>query len=213
MIILVAGEKGGTGKTTMSINLVVERAKSGRDVALLNADKQGSAAQWAAIRAQERYTPFIPCMSIYGQTLTEQVRELAKKYDDILIDAGGWDSIEMRAAMLVADALVTPAKPSQFDVFTLAKMDKLVAEARAFNTTLKAAILTNLAPSNPNMTDVQEMADYVNELPNYALLETIVRDRKAYRLCARDGLAATEYPKGDEKAADEMRRLAAEVWA
>lgn len=213
MIILFGGEKGGTGKTTMAINMAVQRALQGRDVLLIDADKQGSASQWASTRAQERFTPYITCVSILGKALTEQVRALTPKYDDIVIDAGGVDSLELRAGMLVADAIVTPAKPSQFDVFTLSKMDRLVAEARAFNQNLQAGILTNIAPTNPNMTDAQEMADFVDELQNYSLLKTIVKDRKAYRLCARDGMGAAEYLKGDEKAAFEMNQLAKEVWA
>jgi chromosome partitioning protein len=152
-------------------------------------------------------------VSVYGSTLADEVRRLAGKFDDIVIDAGGVDSLELRAGMLVADAIVTPAKPSQFDVFTLSKMDKLVAEARAFNVNLQAAILTNIAPTNPRMTDAQEMADFVEELKNYTMLDTIVKDRKTYRLCARDGMAAVEYIRGDEKAAEEMRALAKEVWA
>jgi chromosome partitioning protein len=213
MIILFGGEKGGTGKTTMAVNMAVLRAMQGRDVLLVNADKQQSAAQWAATRASENHTPHITCVSIYGSTVSDEVRKLAAKFDDVVIDAGGVDSLELRAGMLIADAIVTPAKPSQFDVFTLSKMDKLVGEARAVNVNLQAAILTNIAPTHPNMTDSEEMAEFVEELQNYALLKTIVKDRKAYRLCARDGMAAVEYVRGDEKAAAEMRALAAEVWA
>lgn len=212
MIILFGGEKGGTGKTTMAINMAVLRAIDGRDVLLVDADKQGSAAQWASTRAAERHTPHITCVGITGKTLTDQVRAIAPKYQDIVIDAGGIDSLELRAAMLIADAIVTPARPSQFDVFTLAKMNQLVGEARAFNTRLQAGILTNCAPTNPRMTDAQELADFANDLSNYSLLKTVVMDRKAYRLCARDGLATTEYLRGDEKAAAEMRQLSKEVW-
>jgi chromosome partitioning protein len=213
MIILIGGEKGGTGKTTTAINQVVVRARQGREVALVNCDKQESAAQWAAIRAKERFTPAIPCFSIYGDTVHENIRSLATKYEDIVIDAGGQDSAELRSAMLVADVIITPAKPSQFDVFTLSKMDKLVSLARSFNTTLKAAILTSIAPTHPGMTDVAEMAEFVESLPNYHLLKTVVRDRKAYRNCARDGKGAVEYDRGDEKAAAEMAALGEEIWA
>lgn len=213
MIVLLGGEKGGTGKTTIALNMAVMRALQGRDVLLIDADKQGSAQQWAATRAQERFTPHITCVAIYGKTLTEQVRSLMTKYQDIVIDAGGADSLELRAAMLVADAIVTPAKPSQFDVFTLSKMDRLVGEARAFNSTLRAGILTNAAPTNAMSTDAKEMAEFVDDLPNYHLLKTVVKERKAYRLCARDGMAAAEYLKPDEKAAFEMQQLAKEVWA
>jgi chromosome partitioning protein len=213
-IFLIAGEKGGTGKTTTAVNLAVAQAlEPETDVLLVNADKQNSAAEWAAIRAREKITPHVTCVSILGPTLAEEIRRLEGKFTDIIIDAGGIDSIELRSGMLVADVLVTPARPSQFDVFTLAKMDNLVGEAQAFNTKLKAAVLCNCAPTHPNSTDAQDMADYVDELKNYTMLQTIVKQRKVYQNCARDGMGALEYVRGDEKAIAEMAALHKEIWA
>ena len=48
---------------------------------------------------------------------------MAAKYRDIVIDAGGRDSVELRAAMTVADALYIPIQASQFDVWTLDQMN------------------------------------------------------------------------------------------
>jgi chromosome partitioning protein len=213
MIVLIAGEKGGTGKTTTAVNLAVARALAGSDVLLVNADKQNSAAEWAATRVQEKHTPRISCVSILGQTLDEEIRSLEGKFADIIIDAGGIDSVELRAGMLVADVIVTPARPSQFDVFTLAKMDNLVGLARPFNTKLQAAILCNCAPTHPASTEAKDMAEYVDELKHYTILKTVVKQRKVYQQCARDGMGALEYTRGDEKAIDEMNRLAEEIWA
>jgi Mrp family chromosome partitioning ATPase len=47
MIVAILGEKGGTGKTTLAVNLAGLRATEGRDVLLLDADRQGSASYWA----------------------------------------------------------------------------------------------------------------------------------------------------------------------
>ena len=102
--------------------------------------------------------------------------------------------------------------PSQFDIFALSTMDRLVGDAQAFNTTLRAAILVNGAPTNPAQTDEADMREYLAEMVNYTVLATTVRSRKAYRLCARDGLAAPEFAKADEKASAEMLALSAEVW-
>lgn len=212
MNLLAAGEKGGTGKTTTAINLAVARALAGRDVLLVNSDKQNSAFEWAAIRAREKITPNITCVSILGSTLADEIRRLEGKFDDIIIDAGGIDSLEMRSGMLVADVILTPARPSQFDVFTLAKMDNLVGEAKAFNTKLTAVILCNCAPTHPNSTDAEEMAEYVDGLKNYTMLKTIVKQRKVYQHCARDGMGALEYARGDEKAIAEMTALHAEIF-
>ena len=50
MIILIGGEKGGTGKTTLSTNIAAKLALEGEDVLLVDTDKQGSASAWAATR-------------------------------------------------------------------------------------------------------------------------------------------------------------------
>ena len=44
MIVAVLGEKGGTGKTTLATNLAGMRAAEGRDVLIIDADRQGSAS-------------------------------------------------------------------------------------------------------------------------------------------------------------------------
>ena len=46
MIVLIGGEKGGTGKTTIATNLAALRAMAGRDVLLVDTDPQGSASYW-----------------------------------------------------------------------------------------------------------------------------------------------------------------------
>ena len=51
MIVLIGGEKGGTGKTTLATNLAQMRAARGHDVLLVDTDKQESASSWASLRA------------------------------------------------------------------------------------------------------------------------------------------------------------------
>lgn len=213
MIISFSSIKGGVGKSTMAINMAVIRAAQGRDVILIDADKQASAQQWSMLRARDTSLSVMPCVGMQGDTLANQVRAMAGKYQDIVIDAGGWDSVELRAALLVADTVVTPSMPSQFDIFSLSTMDKLVGDARAFNEKLRACVLVNNAPTNPAQTDEADMREYLAEMRNYSTLATTVKARKAYRVCARDGRAVTELTRGDDKAAAEMMALATEIWA
>lgn len=211
MILLIGSEKGGSGKSTVAVNLAAMRA-AGRDVLLIDADKQGSAQQWYEIRTQDGITPAVMCVCAQGNTLASQVRAMALKFDDVIIDAGGRDSVELRSAMTVADRIITPAMPSQFDIFTLSLMDRLVGEARAWNPSLRASILVNGAPTNPSMTDEADMREYVADLVNYDVMATTVRTRKAYRRCAQTGQAAPELATQDEKATAEMIALAIEAW-
>ena len=50
MIVLIGGEKGGTGKTTLATNLVVERTNEVGDILLIDADKQMTASHWCSVR-------------------------------------------------------------------------------------------------------------------------------------------------------------------
>jgi cellulose biosynthesis protein BcsQ len=55
------------------------------------------------------------------------------RYQDILIDAGGRDSVELRAALVVAGHAFIPIQASQFDIWTLSRVNELVNTARGFN--------------------------------------------------------------------------------
>ena len=67
MIVLIGGEKGGTGKTTVATALAVMHALGGRDVLLVDTDKQGSATTWA-----------LPRVAVASQNGTVQARVLAR---------------------------------------------------------------------------------------------------------------------------------------
>lgn len=212
MIVLFGGEKGGSGKSTLAVSFAAMRAGEGRDVLLIDADKQQSATKWNAIREGEGITPMITCVSLFGDTLASQVRAMAPKYDDIVIDTRGSDAAELRSAMLVANTIVTPAQTSQFDLFTFGTMDRLVEQARGFNPDLRALAVVNRAPTNANSSDVADMREALASLQQYTLLGAVISERKAFRLTARDGMAVTEFQKVDPKAVSEIRALAAEVW-
>ena len=59
MILLLGGEKGGTGKTTIATNLAALRAAAGYDVLLIDTDRQGTAAAWCQVRAEDPRLPRI----------------------------------------------------------------------------------------------------------------------------------------------------------
>ena len=114
MIVLVGGEKGGVGKTTLAVNLAAMRARAQHDVLLVDADKQASANLWANIRDQEKVDPPVRCVQKRVKGLAADVRDLATRYEDIVIDAGGQDSVELRAAMTIAALAIFPIQPCIF---------------------------------------------------------------------------------------------------
>jgi chromosome partitioning protein len=131
MIVLIGGEKGGTGKTTLATNLAAQRSAAGCKVLLVDADPQGSASNWAQLREEAGIMPEVSWVHKFGQALEAEIASLVQRYDDILIDVGGrGDSLELSTGLAVAHKAVIPLQASQFDLWTLARMDKLVSTAK-----------------------------------------------------------------------------------
>lgn len=86
MILTVGNTKGGVGKTTLAVNIAIARALAGRDVWLVDADRQGTAQMAISIRADAGILPGIACSQYAdGSVLRGQVQQQGKKYDDIII--------------------------------------------------------------------------------------------------------------------------------
>lgn len=211
MIILFGGEKGGTGKTTLATNISAMLSEQGSDVLIIDTDKQGSASSWAAIRETDSGKRPIPAIQKFGNSVLSAIKDLSKRYDDLIIDAGGRDSIELRAALTVADKAYIPLQASQFDVWTLGAMDKLVEQVKTFNPSLQAYVIINRSSPNPSVTETKETLQIFEDLENLKLTSTIIRDRIAYRKAARNGLSVTEMNPSDPKANDEILGLFEEI--
>jgi hypothetical protein len=96
MILTVGNVKGGVGKTTLAVNIAISRALAGRDVLLVDGDEQGTAVAFTDLRAGALGAPGYTAVILQGAALRTQVRQLAAKYDDIVIDVGGRDTGSLR---------------------------------------------------------------------------------------------------------------------
>lgn len=212
MIIVIGGEKGGTGKTTICTNIASMMARAGSDLLIIDTDKQGSASAWAAVREESDNVKRIPCLQKFGTTLASEIKDLEKRFDDIIIDAGGRDSVELRSAMAVANVIYVPIQASQFDVWTLGAMDALLNQVKSFNPMLKAKAIINRASTNPSVSETKETVELFAEFENLLLSPSIIRDRIVYRKAARSGLAVDELENSDSKAVEEITKLFNEIY-
>ena len=213
MILLIGGEKGGTGKTTVAVNLAAMRSLHGRDVLLVDTDPQGSSSYWAQVRDEAGINPRVASIQKFGKGVQQELQDLARRYQDIVIDAGGRDSVELRAALVVANLAVIPIQASQFDLWTLDRMNGLVEQAKGFNEKLRATVLITRGPTNPTMNDTKEAAELIADFASVTLAKAVVRDRVSYRRSASGGMGVVEYQPADPKASAEMEALYAEVYA
>lgn len=212
MIVLVGGEKGGTGKTTLAVNLAALRAIRGRDVLLVDTDPQGSASGWVLTRDEAEQSPRVASVQKFGRGIATDIQDLAKRYQDIIIDAGGRDSVELRMSMVMANVMVVPVQASQFDIWTLGRMSELVEQAKSFNANLKPMVLLSRAVTNHAVKDTDEAAQMIRDFENLQLCTSIVRDRIGYRRAAAAGLSVCEHTPPDQKAIAEIEQLYTEVF-
>lgn len=209
MIVTVGHEKGGCGKTTTATNLAVWLARSGADVLLVDADRQLSATHWAAVRADDPRVPAVRCVQATGN-ISSTLRDLDKRYEHVVVDCGGRDSLELRSALLVSSWLLAPVRPSQLDLWAVAHLDEIVAAAKALNPRLRACAVLALVPTNVKVKEGQGARELITAQRELALLDVIIHDRKAYRDAIVGGWSVLEMD--DKKAAAEAAQLAGAIY-
>ena len=208
MIVTVGNTKGGVGKTTLAVNIAIARALAGRDVWLIDGDRQGTAQTAISIRADADHAPGIACASYPdGPTLRAQVTQQQGKFQDIIIDAGGRDSTALRAALVLSDVIVVPFQPRSYDVWALNDIAALVDEARSVRDGLRAVAVLNCADPGEASTDNTEAAAAVADVPQFEYLPTPIRRRKAFANAAGAGLSVLELKPQDKKAMAELNAL------
>jgi chromosome partitioning protein len=126
-IIVVAGRKGGIGKSTIAGNLAGEFAAMGRTVAVLDADPQHSLVAWAA----QGDGLLAKCVEKVKDDLRAKVRTAEKTANVILIDTPPGLPDTAYQAILLADLVLLPCGPSPLDLFPLKEALGLALKARA----------------------------------------------------------------------------------
>jgi chromosome partitioning protein len=206
MIIVLAHTKGGVGKSTLAVNLAVERSRTGRDVLLVDADEQATASDFTALRAEQLGTPGYTAVALSGPAVRTQVLQLRPKYQDIIIDAGGRDTAGLRAALTVADVAIVPFQPRSFDLWTLEQITALIAEAQGYrDRPLKAVAILNFA--DPQGTDNAAAAEALSGNQALTYLDAPIGRRKAFPNAASLGRGVGELKPQDPKASAEIAAL------
>lgn len=208
MIILIGSQKGGCGKSTTAVNVCAELAGQGRDVVLVDADRQSTAANWAMDRAENPALAKVHCVQKYDN-IRDTLLDLDKRYEYVIVDAAGRDSRELRTGMTAAHILVVPFRPSQPDLDTLPNMEEIIVQAKDLNPNLKVFGLITMAPTNPVIQEEADARDCLNDYPQIKLLATMIRDRKVYRDAMSDGLSVVEMDNA--KAKSEIKKLVEEI--
>jgi chromosome partitioning protein len=204
MILAIGNIKGGVGKTTLAVNMAIARSLAGKDVLLVDGDQQQTAMTFTDLRTEKKGNPGYTAVSLGGAALRTQVRQLAPKYQDIIIDVGGRDTGSLRAALTVTQTLLIPIQPRSFDIWAVDQMAELVKEAREIND-LNAFAVLNAADAQGH--DNEDAIQAVEETEGIAILKIMMGRRKAFPNAAAMGLSVLEQTPKDPKAVQELTNL------
>ena len=204
MIIGVLNQKGGVGKTTLSVNIAAALAHGGSRVLLIDADPQGSALDWSAAREGE---PLFSVVGLPRASVHKEIAQVGRGYDHIIIDGPPRVTDLARSAIMASDLVLIPVQPSPYDIWAADEVVKLIQEASVYKENLKSVFVVNRKISNTAIgRDVGEaLASY--PIP---VLASTVTQRVIYAEAAAQGKAVFEIDaEGPAKA--EIAALVAEL--
>ena len=196
MIIGLLNQKGGVGKTTLSVNLAASLARTGARLLLIDVDPQGSALDWAAAREGESL------FSVIGfprATIHKEIGKIGQGYDHIIIDGPPRVTDLARSAIMASDIVLIPVQPSPYDIWSVDEIIKLTEEARVYRDNQKVTFVINRKIANTVIgRDVREA------LANYTIptLTAAVTQRVIYAEAVAQGRAVYELDPNGPAAAE-----------
>lgn len=193
--VVLLSQKGGSGKTTLSINLAIAGALKGKSVVIIDLDPQQSVARWARLRKADN--PVI--VSGHGPNVAELV-ERAKSggADIVIIDTAPKSESAALAATKLADVAIIPCQPSSLDLDAIADSVNIAQLAKK-----PAFFVINNCRASSTLAD--EAADALSEY-GLAIAPVRIGSRVAFVKSLAEGKGVLEHEPG-RVAADEITKL------
>ncbi|HEY1934634.1 MAG TPA: ParA family partition ATPase [Acetobacteraceae bacterium] len=201
VVITVAQQKGGTGKTTLAANLAAALAPV-RRVAVLDIDPQKSLTRWIALRANAPQAAALTFSEVSGWRLSAELDRLKRTHDVLLIDSPPQIDTDARLAIRGADLVLVPVQPSPPDVWAAEGTLKLAAAERR-----PARLLLNRMPPASRLGETVKADLVARGLP---LLRASVGNRTGFAIAFAVGLGVTEAAPRSTAAA-ELRAVLEEL--
>jgi len=208
MVIAITNQKGGVGKTTLSLHLAGEYARQRRSVKVIDMDPQSSGLSWLVQRDSLEHETLFEMDGYPKENLHRHIEQKSKGYDLVIVDVPPQVRELARSAIIGADLVLIPIRPGPLDVWAANDTVKIVNEAMIYRPELKCAFVVNGYVKGTGIlpTTLKALEDHE---PHKALRQ-VVGERIAFKYSLAEGQAIHEYePSG--KAAKEIKVLARQI--
>jgi chromosome partitioning protein len=198
-VISFLNQKGGVGKTTLSLHVAYQLAqrKGGKEsVLVIDGDPQGSSLDWAA---QREAPPPFTVIGLPKPVIHREIAALSAGYDWTVIDGPPRSNDIAISAISASDLVLIPVQPSPFDIWAAKEIVKAIGDVMSYKPGLKAAFVINRLI--PNTTLAQEVMDALETFEGIPVMTTVIHSRTEYAKAPRSGMTATETePQGNAAA-------------
>jgi len=201
-VIVVAQQKGGSGKTTLAANLAVAARRAGRRVALLDTDPQGSLGRWFMRRRERDRDPGLDFTTSSAWGVYYECEKLRRGADLVLIDTPPKVDADLRPALREADIVLVPVAASHVDLWAT---DGVIDLARREGK--RVLIVMNRVRAGSRLS--AEVTEAARQLAADVATASLA-NRVAYAETLGNGLGVLESPR-DGAARAEVSALAAEL--
>lgn len=209
-IITVCNQKGGSGKTTVSMQIAGTMGKKKKKVLVVDADPQGTSTRWAASASDELPFPAsVVGLSAANEKVHREVKKFINDFDYIIIDCPpAADSVIPQSALLVADLALVPIVPSPLDLWASVGIRKVIENVSEINEILQARLVVNQCQPNTNLAK-----ETLEILPEFGIpvCRNFLRQRIVYRQSAVFGQVVQDFGAKASEATKEIENLTREV--
>jgi chromosome partitioning protein len=199
LVITVAQQKGGTGKTTLAANLAAALAPE-RKTALLDIDPQHSLTRWHALRPATASA--LTFSDVSGWRVAAELDRLKSTHDVVIIDSPPRVDTDARLAIRAATIVLIPVQPSPPDIWAAEDTLKLAMSEKR-----RAAMVLNRVPASGKLRETMTAQLHAANAP---LLTSVIGNRTGFATAFADGLGVTEAAPRSI-AANELRALLKEL--
>lgn len=218
LIISVTNEKGGVGKSTVSINLAGILSNKMDTVLLIDADPQGTTRDWHTRRMEQpsgnikHSNITVPAETLSSKELLHNIPEESDNYSLIIIDCGPAHDKITRAALAISHLGIIPITPSPYDIISAKKTINLIKEGKDSSALeVQPYLLISRKIVGTNLGEEVKDSLKVFKIP---IFKTEICQRISLCEAGIEGKTIDEYAPNN-KAASEFEKLGKEVkkWA
>lgn len=203
-VISILNQKGGSGKTTIAINLARAYQLMGHSVLLVDSDKQGSSRDW---QSADENNP-LPLLVLDKVSIDKDIKKVIGQYDYIIIDGSPQATEIAVAAIRASDFILIPMQPSPFDIWASSNLIELVKQGMTNDQNLQAGIVLTRLVKNTKIGN--EISQIIHDFELHVLSSTIGQ-RTCYPYSASLGKTIFDTERASSEPVSEINTLANEI--